>query len=119
MMGLVRFLADHDLNDIIVDGVLRREPGIEILRVREIGMADRPDPEILQWAADNGLVIVSHDVNTMTAHAYDRLAQGQRMAGLLLVHQAESVASIIDSLVLIWSATEPEEWDGVVAFLPF
>jgi hypothetical protein len=31
-MSRPRFLADHDLNEHIVDGTLRREPGVEFLR---------------------------------------------------------------------------------------
>ena len=36
-MSTIRFLADHDLNDHIVEGVLRREPAVEFLRVRDLG----------------------------------------------------------------------------------
>ena len=38
-----RFLADHDLNETIVTGVLRAEPSVEFRRVREFGIADRTD----------------------------------------------------------------------------
>jgi len=42
-MSRPRFLADHDLNDHIVDGLLRREPVLEFVRAREAGIADLPD----------------------------------------------------------------------------
>jgi hypothetical protein len=38
-MSRPRFLADHDLNEHLVTGVLRREPTIEFLRVREVGLS--------------------------------------------------------------------------------
>jgi hypothetical protein len=80
-------LSGGSLNEQIVDGVLRREPTIEFVRVRDIGPSDRSDPEILEWAAMNGMVVVSHDVNTMPAFAYQRLSGGERMPGLIMVPQ--------------------------------
>jgi hypothetical protein len=40
-MSRPRFLADHDLNEHIIDGVLRREPTLEFLRARDVGMSNR------------------------------------------------------------------------------
>jgi len=40
------------------------------------------------------------------------------MAGLLLAHQDEAVAGIIQDLLLIWAASEAGEWYGRVVFLP-
>lgn len=100
-------------------GVLCRAPGIEFRRVREVGLHDRPDAEVLAYAADHGLIVVSHDVNTMPAAAYERLASGALMAGLLMVQQTPSIGPVIEGLLLVWSASEAEEWENQVCFLPF
>jgi len=113
-----RFLADHDLNEHIVEGVNRREPALEIVRAREVGVADRLDTDVLQYAAEHGLIVISHDVNTMTAAAYARLAAQRPVVGLFLVHQRDPVGPIIDDLILIWSATEAHEWQSQACFLP-
>ena len=117
-MSRPRFLADHDLNEHIIDGVLRREPALEFICAREVGLSDRPDSEVLAFAAARGLLVVSHDVNTMTGHAYARVATGDSVAGLLMVQQTQPIGAVIDSLVLIWSASEAEEWQGQIRFLP-
>jgi predicted nuclease of predicted toxin-antitoxin system len=117
-MSRPRFLADHDLNEQIIDGVLRREPVIEFLRAREVGMGDRPDSEVLDYASAHGLIVVSHDVNTMPANAYVRLAAGRPLASLLMVRQIQPIGPVIDSLILIWSASEAEEWHDQVTSLP-
>lgn len=114
-----RFLADHDLNEHIVTGVRRREPTIEFVRVRDLGMQDRPDADVLEYADQQGFVVISHEVNTMPAEAYARLAAGKTIPGLLMVQQTEPVGAIIESLLLIWSASEAEEWKNQVYFLPF
>ncbi len=118
-MSRPRFLADHDLNEHILLGLMRREPLADILRAREAGIADRPDDEVLAFAAEQGRIVLSHDVNTMTAAARQRLAGRLPMAGLLLIRQGDPMGDILDSLVLVWSATQAEEWTGVMAFLPF
>lgn len=117
-MSRPHFLANHDLTEAIVLGVMRREPSLEFRRLREAGMADRPDAEVLEYAARENLLLVSHDVNTMTAHAARRLAAGLPMPGVLLAHQGDPIAPIIDDLILIWAASEAEEWASTIVFLP-
>jgi hypothetical protein len=118
-MSLPRFLADHDLNEHIIDGVLRREPTLEFVRARDVGMSERPDPEVLAFAATNHFLLVSHDVNTMPGYAYSRIAAGDPMPGLFMVHQFQPIGQVIDNLLLIWSASEAEDWKNQVIFLPF
>jgi hypothetical protein len=117
-MSRAKFLADHDLTEAIVLGVRRREPAIEFLRLREVALADRPDAEVLDHAASAGFLLVSHDVNTMTAHASARMKAGLQMPGVFLAHQADPIGPTIDDLILIWAASEAEEWLGQIVFLP-
>jgi len=73
---------------------------------------------VLEYAAAHHRIVISHDVNTMPAHAYARMDDGLPMAGLLMVRQSDPVSTIIEDLLLIASATEAEEWRNVVCFLP-
>ena len=113
-----KLLADHDLNESIILGVLRREPTAEFLRARDRGLAAAPDDVLLERAAADGLVIISHDVNTIPAAARRRLDEDKLMAGLIMVHQMDPAIAAIDDIVLIWAATEPEEWVSQICFLP-
>lgn len=113
-----RFLADHDLHDQIVSGVHRREPACEFIRCRDLGLKSSPDLEVLKYAAENDLIVVSHDVNTMSAAAWGRVERGERMGGLILVAQNVPLQAAISDLLLIWSATEAREWTDQVVFLP-
>ncbi len=49
-MSRPRFLADNDLNNAIVVGVRHREPATEFARLRDLGLASRSDPEVLDFA---------------------------------------------------------------------
>ncbi len=117
-MSRPRFLADHDLKDAIIRGVRRRQPAVEFARLRELEMESASDAEILDYAAQKNWLVVSHDANTMTAEAFDRVAAGETMSGLLLVHQRDPIGPVIESLLLIWNSSEAEEWAGQVCFLP-
>jgi hypothetical protein len=57
-------------------------------------------------------------VNTLSRTAKTRIARGAGTAGLLLVEQRLPVATAIDEILLIWSASEAEEWKDGVFFLP-
>jgi hypothetical protein len=117
-MSRPRFLSDHDLNEHIVDGVLRREPAVEFARARDFHLQTVDDAELLEFAASQHWIVVSHDVNTMAAAATSRIDSKLPVAGLIMVHQDDSVGAIIENLVLIWSASEMEEWMNQVVFLP-
>lgn len=95
-MSRPRFLADHDLNEHIVTGLLRREPAVECARVREFEMGEALDDVILDYAAQHGWLVVSHDVNTMPAAAFARLANRRAMAGLLMVRQTEPIRVVTE-----------------------
>ena len=53
-MSRPRFLADHNLRDRIVDGVLRREPSIDFFLARELGLDATPDDRLLAAARRGG-----------------------------------------------------------------
>jgi predicted nuclease of predicted toxin-antitoxin system len=117
-MSRPRFLADNDLNDAIVVGVRRREPATEIARLRDLDLATQSDPEVLDFAARENWIVISHDVNTMGEAAWTRVAAGLPMNGVLFAHQRSPISLIIENLILIWAASEGEEWAGHVGFLP-
>jgi hypothetical protein len=91
---------------------------VDFVRLRDLGLAAVPDSEVLEYAASQRLIVVSHDVGSMPPIAIDRLAAGRLLSGLLLVPQRQPVAPVIDDLVLIWAASQADEWEGVIRFLP-
>lgn len=117
-MSRPTFLADQDFNKHIVEGLLRRESTIDLIHCRDVGLDRQPDADVLAFAAGAGRIVLSHDVNTMTAAAAHRRDAGLAMPGLLLAPQTSPVRTIIEDLLLIWVATEADEWHGRVQFLP-
>ena len=70
---LVRFLADEDFDGrvLVAFGDLAKEYELEIdvVRVQDVGLIGADDPSILEWAAANRRVVLTHDRRTNTEHA--------------------------------------------------
>jgi hypothetical protein len=66
---MLRLLIDEDVHGDIVAGLRRRQPGVDVVRVQEVGLAHTPDPVILEWAAGQGRVVVSVDKKTLAFDA--------------------------------------------------
>jgi hypothetical protein len=117
-MSRVRLLFDEDLDRRILDGLKQRLPVAELATVVEVGLGAEHDSVILQWAATNRYIVVTHDVNTMTHHAYRQAATGQVLRGVIVVPQWLGVGAAIEDLSLIVGAGEAEEWENQITFLP-
>ena len=114
---MLRLLIDHDLDQDILRGLLRRVPDLDAVTAYEIGMSEAPDPELLAWAAAAGRVIVTHDRRTMPAHAR-RLAAGDDIAGVIVVLRRIPISTAIDELEIVVLCSEPEEWQNLIRHIP-
>ena len=113
----LRFQADADLNQIILLATVRREPAIDFQAALVAGLAELSDQEVLAMAARAGRVLVTHDGRTMPRH-FAEFITTETSPGLLIIPQHLSVASAVDDLLLIWFATQAEEWINRIGFLP-
>ena len=113
-----RLAADENFNNDIVRGLIRRKPDIDIVRVQVVGLSGADDPAVLEWAARQGRVLVTHDVSTLSNYAYERIAAGQPMPSVFEVGTAVSVAGAIEDLWLTVECSFEGEWEGQIRYLP-
>ena len=73
---------------------------------------------VLEWAAENAVVILTHDVATMTKYAHDRIAVGRKMPGLFEISRSVPIGVAINDIVLIATCSLDGEWEGRVTYLP-
>ena len=50
---MLRLIADENLNNGIVRGLLRRRPDLDIIRVQDAGLSAADDATVLEWAAQD------------------------------------------------------------------
>lgn len=119
-MTTIRYLLDENMPHAVRDQLLRREPSIEILCIGDelappIGTLD---PEILHWLEKHNYVLVSRNRRTMPKHLKEHLESGHQIPGILLQRREYGLGQLIDDLLLIWAAAEPDEYKNRIDYLP-
>ena len=115
---MLRLLADENFNGSIVRGVLFRSPEIDLVRVQDMGLSGADDPVILEVAANEGRVLLTHDQETMPKFAYERTVAGLAMPGIFVADTYISTSLAIEDILLLTECSQDGEWEGQVRFLP-
>lgn len=115
---MLRLLADENFNNDIVRGLLRRKPEIDIARMQDVGLSGADDPTVLEWAARHERVLLTHDVATITRHAYERVHIGQPMPGVFEVSRTVPIGTAIENILLLAEYSLEGEWEGQILYLP-
>lgn len=115
---MFRLLSDEDFPGDVINGLLQRIPGLDLVRVQDVSLMQTPNPVILQWAADQDRIILSRDRKTLSVHAWDRVCQGLPMPGVLLLRRHVTVARAIAELEVLILTSTHQEWANQVVYLP-
>jgi hypothetical protein len=81
------------------------------------GLEGLKDPEVLALAAEQGRILVSHDETTMPHH-FGEFLVNRSSAGVLIVGQQLPHSVVVEELLMIWTASEAEEWLNRICFIP-
>ena len=112
------FLADEGFNRRIVAEMRRKRPGLDILTIREAGKLGLEDPLVLELAAEQERVLLSHDTHTMPSHLNTFLLSGRQSPGVVLVPQELPIGPALEDLLLIVDAGTPGELANLCTRLP-
>jgi hypothetical protein len=82
------------------------------------GLSGADDAAVLEWAANHGRVLVTHDVSTLTRDAYERLAAGKPMPGVFEVSTDVGIGRAVEDLILLVECSLDREWEGQIRYLP-
>jgi len=114
----MKFLADENFDNRIVRGLVRRQPDLDILRVQDLEIAGADDPTVLDWAAQAGRILLTHDERTIPHHAYERLATGETIAGVIVASNSLAISAVIEDILLIVECSSAAEWVNQLQRLP-
>lgn len=115
---MLKLAADENFNNDVVRGLLRRRPDLDIVRIQDTEIASADDVVVLEWAAQNKRVLLTHDVSTMTAYAYARVRGGKSMPGVFEVGRNIPTSVAIEDILLLAECSLEGEWEGQVRYLP-
>lgn len=115
---MIRFLADADFNHAIVKGCRRHEPALDFMSANEAGLDGVPATDVLALAAAQNRILVTHDRQTMPGHFGEFLMSGKSSPGVFLVSQYAPIGQVIEELVLVWAASDMDEWKNRIVSIP-
>ena len=64
-------------------------------------MSGADDPTVLEWVAQENRVWLTHDVRTITQHAYERVDADQLMPGVFEVSPDMPIGHAIEDILLL------------------
>ena len=72
----------------------------------------------MDWAANENRALLTHDVTTITKYAYQRVAAGKYMPGVIEVSRKVSLGGVIEEILYIAEVCDHGELDGQIIYLP-
>lgn len=108
-LSVLKYLSDENFHNHVIRGFRRQFPKLDLVRAVEVGLEGATDPAVLEWAAQNDRILITHDVRTIRAFVEDRLAKGLAMPGVIFVPQPFSRSQVIEDLGMIAECYEADE----------
>jgi len=117
----VRFLIDENLSPTFKTAVLHLNPEIDIWRV---GDTNAPplgtlDPDILSYLELSQRILITDNRTSMPEHLEVYWGKGGHIWGLFWVRPGKTLNELVQVIVLIWEASEAEEWIDRFDWIPF
>ena len=115
---MLRLASDENYNGILIRRLRQEFANLDLIRAQEVGLSGSSDPQILEWAAHKGRILLTHDIATMTVFAYERVNKGLPMPGVFASHADASLEQVFDSLAMILQCSTDDDWKNLVTHLP-
>jgi hypothetical protein len=114
----MRLLADENFHGDILRGLLRAEPKLDIVRVQDTEVYQAADPVVLEWAAQEDRILLTHDVQTMTKYSHERVRAGLPMPGVIEVRDDLPIGQAIEEILTVLLASQPGELANRIIYVP-
>jgi predicted nuclease of predicted toxin-antitoxin system len=112
----VELYMDHHVHSAITAGL--RSRGVDCVTAEEDGAAATADEQLLQRATDLGRVLYTNDSDLLVIAA-QWSSSGRPFVGVVYAEQLRiTIGQAIADLDLMATATDPEEWQSRVEYLP-
>ncbi|HEV2947023.1 MAG TPA: hypothetical protein VGX70_06585 [Gemmataceae bacterium] len=120
-MSTVSFLCDECVSDTLLAYLSQTEPAMVILSVGQPEMPTKgtKDADLLVFAESLRLALLTRDQSTMPGHIASHLAAEHHTWGVFFLRRGFPVKKIGNDLLLIWAASQAEEWQDRIEYLPW
>jgi hypothetical protein len=114
----MRLLLDENFNHQILNGLKLRIPNLNYVIAQKTALKGVTDPDLLEWAAVEDRLIVTHDIKTFPKFAYERVKAGRSLPGVIVVPQDLPIGPAIEELVTILLCSEQGDYENQVVHIP-
>ncbi|MGI8588889.1 MAG: DUF5615 family PIN-like protein [Chloroflexia bacterium] len=116
-----RLALDQNFNEVLLRAVkqIHNEPDLDVVRLVSFGLSQAPDAVVLEWAARQGRILLTHDAKTIPPLPHARVTAGLAMPGVILVRRTAPNGAVIEDLCILLGASRSQEWQGRVERLPY
>lgn len=97
----IAFQADADFNVKILKGLRRIAPEIDFQSAENANLQGKDDRSVLEIAAEQNRVVVSHDRKTMPVHFGEFLIDNP-CPGVVILSKRVSIGDAINRLIALW-----------------
>ena len=115
---MLKLLSDEDFNGVLFRALLTSEPRLDVIRVQDIGLRTALDPDILEWAARQGRILLTRDRATMPGYAYDCVRAGLAMPGVFVTRDDLPIGQQVHEILILAFCSLPAEWANRIVYLP-
>lgn len=113
-----RFQGDANFNGGVIGGLMRKDPTISFRTAHEAELKGLQDEKVLLIAADADRILVTHDVKTMPEH-FGKFIQKRNSPGVIIIPQSVPIGEAVEVLLMVWFASEHEEYLIRIVVLPY
>ncbi len=115
---MLSVLADENFSHRILRGIKLRAGHLDILIAQNVGLGGSKDSALLEWAAEQHRIVLTHDRQTIPKHAYQRIRSRQPMPGVIVVSDTMPIGEAVESLTVYLECGTAEDFENLVTFLP-
>ena len=115
----MKWLADECFDNDIIRGLLRRSPGLDIVRAQDVSaIAGRGYERLLAWANTNNRVVLTHDLATMVPALLLHYRQTSQWASIVLVPDSLPIGQVVEEILILDGCSKESDWAAGLIYLP-
>ena len=114
---MVPVLTDENLSGPIIQAIQQSEADLDLVRVQDIGLMGADDRRLLEWAAEQDRVLLTHDRETVPHFAYERIRRGEEVIGVVVINDQVAPGQIVPKILSLIVQKDMDQFNNRVFFL--
>ncbi len=115
---MLKLASDENFDGYLVRRLKRQLPNLDLVRVQDSTVYAANDDLVIEWAANENRILLTHDINTIPKFAYERVKAGKPLPGVFAVPRTSALDKVAADLLILIECSLKNEWQDQVVYLP-